>query len=63
MFTGIVTHRGRLQAVDRQGVDGGLVRLVLEPEAPLPRTAIGDSGMPSCWLSSSARCATKAACT
>ena len=43
MFSGIVTHRGRLQAVDRQGVDGGLVRLVLEPEAPLPRTAIGDS--------------------
>ncbi|MGE0191651.1 MAG: riboflavin synthase [Planctomycetota bacterium] len=43
MFTGIVTHRGRLTAVERQGVDGGRVRVVVEPEGPLPRTAVGDS--------------------
>jgi riboflavin synthase len=43
VFTGIVTHRGRVLEVRREGADGGRIRFVIAPDAPLPGTAIGDS--------------------
>ena len=41
MFTGIVTHVGRVQEVAR--LPGGALRLVVRPEAPLPHAALGAS--------------------
>ena len=42
MFTGIVTHRGTLQALSPGASDDAL-RLVIEPDRPLEPLAIGDS--------------------
>ncbi len=43
MFTGIVTHRGTLEALDAAPAGEGILRLRLRPDAPLEGLAIGDS--------------------
>ncbi len=43
MFTGIVTHRGRVESIDATGEGGGRRRVVVALDAPLANVAIGDS--------------------
>jgi riboflavin synthase len=43
MFTGIVTHRGTLEALDAAAGGEGILRLRLRPDAPLRGVVIGDS--------------------
>lgn len=43
MFTGIVTHRGTLEALEPLPGDAGVLRICLRPDAPLVGLAIGDS--------------------
>jgi riboflavin synthase len=42
MFTGIVTHRGRIASLEPAGTDGAL-RLCVAPEPALERVTVGDS--------------------
>lgn len=43
MFTGIVTHRGRIDSLEPTGSESDLLRLRLRPEPPWDGPAIGDS--------------------
>jgi riboflavin synthase alpha subunit len=43
VYTGIVTHRGRLERVDAHGGASGVVTLHLRPDRPIEPLAIGDS--------------------
>ena len=43
MFTGIVTHRGRIEGAESAPGAAGLLRLVVRPLAPMPGLVLGDS--------------------
>lgn len=43
MYTGIVTHRGRLERIERSGAADAVTTLFLRPDKPLEPLALGDS--------------------